>query len=156
MKSERFKFYPPSVGRMTASEPNVQNIPTRTEIGREIREAFQPEKPLIEADYASIEVGLHGDAAPIRSGKMPADLGYDLSPRQWVTGYAVQNVGKAIEPQPTITINQGRSPEALNAPRSSAEQEAFAALNELSRKWRSRQIRSQAKPLNFWSHVNGK
>lgn len=34
---------------------NVQNIPIRTELGRAIRAAFQPEEQLVLADYAELE-----------------------------------------------------------------------------------------------------
>jgi hypothetical protein len=86
----------------------------------------------------------------LQLGSFQCDAPYTSCPRPWVTSYAVQNVGKAIEPQPTITINQERMLATLQAQCSTAEQEALAALRELSRKWRARAaIRSYAKPLNI-------
>ena len=70
-----------ATGRLSSNNPNLQNIPVRTAMGREIRRAFVPRGPeytLMAADYSQIELRiiahLSGDPAMVNDFKLGHDI----------------------------------------------------------------------------------
>ena len=70
-----------ATGRLSSNNPNLQNIPVRTEKGREIRRAFVPRSPqyiLLAADYSQIELRIiaHLSGDPVMVNDF--NLGHDI------------------------------------------------------------------------------
>ena len=67
-------------GRLASTEPNLQNIPIRTEVGRQIRDAFvaEPGHVLMSADYSQIELRLAAHMADVPQLKEAFASGADI------------------------------------------------------------------------------
>ena len=70
-----------ATGRLSSSDPNLQNIPIRTELGKKIRAAFVPADKdgcILSADYSQIELRLlahfSGDAALLKAFTEDRDI----------------------------------------------------------------------------------
>ena len=100
-----------ATGRLSSSNPNLQNIPMRTEVGRQIRRAFIPrssEHRIVSADYSQIELRLIAEIAGEEAMLEAFNSGQDIHRS---TAALVYGVGyDAVEPdmrRKAKTVNFG-------------------------------------------------
>ncbi len=77
----RFNQMVTTTGRISSTEPNMQNIPVRTELGRELRRMFIAEKPdwwLLDADYSQIELRVLSHIANDKAMREAFESGNDI------------------------------------------------------------------------------
>lgn len=97
-----------NTGRLASSNPNLQNIPVRSEDGKNIRQAFvaRPGYLLLSADYSQIELRLMADVANVQKLKESFIHGEDIHAR---TASQILNI-----PLEQITPDQRRQAKAVN------------------------------------------
>lgn len=97
-----------STGRLSSTNPNLQNIPVRTELGRKIRQAFVPRdgKVFVSADYSQFELRLAAVLAKDTSLVDDFNSGVDIH-----TKTAAEANGVALE---DVTSEQRRAAKVIN------------------------------------------
>ena len=98
-----------TTGRLSSTSPNFQNIPIRTELGREVRKAFTPQKKnwvILSADYSQVELRImaHYSNEPELIKAFAEDA--DIHSR---TAALVNSI-----PESEVTIDQRRSAKVVN------------------------------------------
>ncbi|WP_296817497.1 DNA polymerase, partial [Brevundimonas sp.] len=95
-----------STGRLASSDPNLQNIPIRTETGRQIRQAFiaEPGHVLISADYSQIELRLLAHLGDIPELKRAFKAGLDIH-----AATASEMFGVPVEGMPAETRRRAKA-----------------------------------------------
>ncbi|MGB9758128.1 MAG: DNA polymerase I [Candidatus Bipolaricaulaceae bacterium] len=126
-----------ATGRLSSSEPNLQNIPAKTEVGVDIRRAFvaPPGKVLIGADYSQIELRilahLSGDAALIEAFQRGEDLHRRTAAVLFgVPLEAVDSRMRAIAKRVNFGIIYGITPYGLSRDQGIPQEEAKALIEK--------------------------
>ncbi|MCK4945328.1 MAG: DNA polymerase I, partial [Alphaproteobacteria bacterium] len=92
-----------NTGRLSSSDPNLQNIPIRTDNGKKIRAAFVPEKgySLLSVDYSQVELRLAAELGNIKALKQAFHDGIDIhaATASQVFGVPLENMTPDIRRQ---------------------------------------------------------
>jgi len=95
-----FQMTVTATGRLSSTEPNLQNIPTRTPLGSELRRMFVPERGnvLVDADYSQIELRLLAHIADDKTMQQAFLSGEDIHTvtASQVFGVPVEDVTKQM------------------------------------------------------------
>ena len=98
-----FSLAATTTGRLASTDPNLQNIPVRTEAGREIREAFiaEPGNLVLSLDYSQIELRILAHVADIAALKQAFREGQDIhaATASEIFGVPVEGMDPAIRRQ---------------------------------------------------------
>jgi DNA polymerase-1 len=88
-----------ATGRLSSTDPNLQNIPIRTEMGRRIRRAFIPDKGnvLLSADYSQIELRLLAHVTKDKVMLETFRLGEDIHARTAAAVFKAKTVAEMRE-----------------------------------------------------------
>ena len=125
-----------STGRLSSTNPNLQNIPVRTTLGRKIRQAFIPSKGkvFVNADYSQFELRLAavlaGDATLIED--FNSDIDIHTKTAAEVYGVAMEDVTKAQRRAAKVInfgVLYGMSPHGLAAAAHMSFSEAKQFIN---------------------------
>jgi DNA polymerase-1 len=103
-----FSLVGAATGRLSSTEPNLQNIPIRTEDGRNIRRAFVADDwhELMSVDYSQIELRLAAEMAGIKSLREAFLAGHDIHAATAATVFGMPLAG--------VTPEQRRQAKAIN------------------------------------------
>ncbi len=126
-----------ATGRLASSDPNLQNIPIRTEEGRKIRKAFiagEPGWSLVAADYSQIELRILAEFSGDEARRYAFTSGHDIhrmvaseifsTPQDEVTS-EMRRIAKAVN----FGIIYGQSPYGLAAALSIPQEQAAAFID---------------------------
>lgn len=132
-----------ATGRLSSSDPNLQNIPIRTEVGRAIRSAFCAGEPgwvLLSADYSQIELRVlaHLSRDPVLCEAFAADEDIHAAVASQVNGVPIGEVTKEMRRQAKAVnfgVIYGQSPFGLSKVLGIPQSEAAQFIDAYFRKY---------------------